>query len=107
MVTKLSDVRDVVKQTINDPQRSFPAIRKLASSEDWKEREVAASILVEAGKKKPDHIVAEIILWADHPNPNVRRTAKEGLRDVARKKPKGVLAVIAKPKADPNLYRQK
>ncbi len=41
MVSKLSDVSDVVKQTTNDPRKSFPKILKLASSEDWKEREWA------------------------------------------------------------------
>ncbi len=107
MVNKLSDVSDIVKQTINDPGQSFPAIMKLATSEDWKEREVAATILVEGSKKKPSDIVAEMILWADHANPNVRRTASEGLRDVARKKPELVLPVIAKLKADPNLYVKK
>jgi 3-methyladenine DNA glycosylase AlkC len=107
VITKVSDVRDLVKQAINDPRRSFPAIMKLAASEDWKEREVAASVLVEASKKKPGDIVAEMILWADHANPNVRRTASEGLRDVARKNPGVVLPVIAKLKADPNLYVKK
>jgi 3-methyladenine DNA glycosylase AlkC len=107
MVTKLSDVSDIVKQTINDPQQSFPVILELANSEDWKEREVAATILVEGSKKKPVEIVAEMILWADHSNLNVRRTASEGLRDVARKKPELVLPVIAKLKDDPNIYVKK
>ena len=107
MVTKVSDVRDLVKQAINDPRKSFPSILKLATSEDWKKREVAASVLVEASKKKPGDIVAEMILWAEHANPNVRRTASEGLRDVARKNPGLVLPVIAKLKADPNLYVKK
>lgn len=107
MVSKLSDVSDIVKRTISDPQKSFPAILKLASSEDWKEREVAASILVEGSKKKPGDIVAEMILWAAHPNPKVRRTASEGLRDVARKHPELVLPVISNLKADPSLYVKK
>jgi 3-methyladenine DNA glycosylase AlkC len=107
VVTKVSDVRDLVKQAINDPRKSFPSILKLATSEDWKKREVAASVLVEASKKKPGDIVAEMILWAEHANPNVRRTASEGLRDVARKNPGLVLPVIAKLKADPNLYVKK
>lgn len=102
--TKVSDVSDLRTQARQDPQKSFPAIMKLADSEDWKEREVAATLLVEASKKKPDEIVAEMIRWADHSNPNVRRTASEGLRDVARKQPELVLPVIAKLKSDPNLY---
>src|SRR4051794_39187127 len=107
MVTKLSDVRDIVRQAIDDPQQSFSAIMELASSEDWKEREVAATILVEGSKKKLIEIVAEMILWADHPDQNVRRTASEGLRNVARKKPELVLPVIEKLKDDPNIYVKK
>jgi 3-methyladenine DNA glycosylase AlkC len=107
LVNKVSDVPELVRQAISDPRRSFSSILKLATSEDWKEREVAASVLVEASKKKPGDIVAEMILWADHANPNVRRTASEGLRDVARKNPALVLPVIAKLKADPDLYVKK
>jgi 3-methyladenine DNA glycosylase AlkC len=107
MITKLSDVTDIVRQAIDDPRQTFPAIMELASSEDWKEREVAATILVEGSKKKPDEIVAEMILWADHPDLNVRRTASEGLRAVARKKPELVLPVIAKLKDDPHMYVKK
>jgi hypothetical protein len=61
MGTKLTDVTDIVKQAIEDPQQSFPAIMELASSEDWKAREVAATILVEVSKKKLVDIVAEIV----------------------------------------------
>ena len=107
MVNKLSDVRGLVKQAIIDPRQSFPSILKLAMSEDWKEREVAASVLVEASKKHPVEIVAEMGVWARHANPNVRRTASEGLRDVARKNPALVLPIIAKLKADPDLYVKK
>ena len=107
MVSKLSDVSGIVKQALSDPRRSLPAILKLASSEDWKEREVAASILVQVSKKRPDDIVAEMIRWANHPNPNVRRTASEGLRYVARKQPQLVLPVIAKLRADPSTYVKK
>src|SRR5688500_20152193 len=87
-ITKVSDVSDLLTQAREDPQGSFPAILKLANSEDWKEREVAATLLVEASKKKSDEIIAEMIRWADHSNPNVRRTASEGLRNVARKQPR-------------------
>ena len=83
-ITKVSDVSDLLIQARQDPHKSFAAILKLANSEDWKEREVAATLLVEASKKNPDQIVLEMIRWADHTNPNVRRTASEGLRDVAR-----------------------
>ena len=51
--------------------------------------------------------VAEMMRWVDNSNPNVRRTASEGLRDIARKQPELVLSVIAKLNADPNLYVKK
>jgi hypothetical protein len=78
-ITTVSDVSELLTQARQDPQKSFPAILILANSEDWREREVGATLLVKAGKKKPDEIVAEMIRWADHSNPNVRRTASEGL----------------------------
>src|SRR6185295_3226003 len=107
IVTKVSDVNELLTQARQNPQKAFPAILKLANSEDWKEREVAATLLVEASKKKADEIIAEMIRWADHSDPNVRRTASEGLRDVARKQPVLILPVVAKLKTDPNLYVKK
>jgi hypothetical protein len=107
VITKVFGVSDLLTQARHHPQKCFPAILKLASSEDWKEREVAATLLVEASKKTPNDVVAEMTRWADHSNPNVRRTASEGLRDVARKQPELVLTVIPKLKADPNLYVKK
>ena len=106
-ITKISDVSDLLTQTRLDPQKSFAAILKLANSEDWREREVAATLLVEASKKKSDEIIAEMIRWADHSNPNVRRTASEGLRDLARKRPELVLPVIEKLKTDASRYVKK
>jgi len=41
VVTKVSDVGDLLLQARESPHKSFPAILKLATSEDWKEREVA------------------------------------------------------------------
>jgi hypothetical protein len=38
MITKLSDVKDIVRQAVSNPKESFPIIMELASSEDWKER---------------------------------------------------------------------
>jgi 3-methyladenine DNA glycosylase AlkC len=107
MITKASDVKHIIEKAIRHPSEAFPAIMKLASSEDWQEREVAATILVEASKKKSGEIVGEMTLWADHTDSNVRRCASEGLRGVARKNPELVLPVLAKLKADPNIYVKK
>lgn len=106
-ITKISDVKDLVRRTIDDPASSFPAIRELATSDDWKVREVAASVVLEAGKKKPDNIIAEMLVWADDNDPNIRRTASEGLREIARRKPEAVFPVLAKLRADGNLYVKK
>ena len=107
MITKLSDVKDIVWQAVSNPKEFFPKIMELAGSEDCKEREVAANILVETGKKKPEQIIQEMSLWAEKINPNVRRTASEGLRDIARKKPELILPILEKLKCDSNTYVKK
>jgi 3-methyladenine DNA glycosylase AlkC len=107
MVSKVSDVQQIVKSGIAEPRRSFPAIKTLAASQDWQEREVAATALVEISKKKPDEVVAEMLIWSDDLDPNIRRTASEGLRDIARKSPSQVLPVLEKLNADPSLYVRK
>lgn len=107
MITKAAVVKHLVEQAIAYPQKAFPAIMKLAASEDWQEREVAATILVEASKKKSGEIIKEMARWAEHSDPNVRRCASEGLRGVARKHPELVLPVLARLKADANIYVKK
>lgn len=71
-------------------------------------REDAATALVKISKKKEDEVVNEMILWAeDKDTPNIRRTASEGLRDVARKNPEKILPVIEKIKTDNSRYVRK
>lgn len=79
----------------------------LAESDDWKERKVAATILVEVSKKNSGQVVEEMLLWAGHSNSHIRRTASEGLRYVARKNPELVLPVIEKLKNDSTSYVKK
>ncbi|MBU3978083.1 HEAT repeat domain-containing protein [Patescibacteria group bacterium] len=107
MVTKVSDVKNIVKNGIQNPKSVFSQIRQMAESEDWKIREVAATALVEISKKKTDEVVEEMSNWAKDSNPNVRRTASEGLRDVARKNPDKVIAVLDKLKTDKDIYVKK
>ena len=106
-ITKVSDVKDLLRRAKVEPASSFSEIRQLASSDDWKEREVAATLIVEMSKKKRTEAVTEMLTWADDANPNVRRTASEGLRDVARKDPDAVFPVLAKLRADEHLYVKK
>lgn len=107
MVTKVADVRDIVKTGIANPRKAFPKIKTLAKSEDWVNREVAATALVEISKRQPEKIVAEMLNWSREGNPNVRRTASEGLRHIARKQPATVLPVLEHLKGDSSLYVRK
>lgn len=107
MVTKVSEARDIVKQGIENSSVAFPRIKKLAESDDWKEREVAATILVEVSKKRPDAVIKEMKKWSGDKNPNTRRASSEGLRDIARKNPAQVLPIIEKLKSDESLYVKK
>ena len=78
MVTKVADVRDIVKTGVTNPSRAFPVIKALAKSDDWVEREVSATALVEISKKQPDKVIAEMLIWSRNRDANVRRTASEG-----------------------------
>lgn len=107
MVTKVSEIKDIVKKGITNPKVVFPEIKRMAESKDWKVREVAATALVEISKKNPDEVVLEMTHWAESSNPNVRRTASEGLRELARKDVNKILPVIEKLKTDNKLYVKK
>jgi 3-methyladenine DNA glycosylase AlkC len=107
MVTKVADVRDIVKVGLLNPDKAFPNIKALAQSGDWVKREVSATALVEISKKQPEKVVAEMFTWSRDRDPNVRRTASEGLRHIARKRPASVLAVLENLKADSSLYVRK
>ena len=107
MVTKVADVRDIVKAGVANPQKAFPNIKALAKSDDWVKREVSATALVEISKKHPEKIVAEMLNWSLDNNPNVRRTSSEGLRYVARKQPASVLPVLENLNTDSSLYVRK
>lgn len=107
MITKVSDVKQLVKIGTSNPEKVFPTIRKMAKSGDWKVREVAATALSEVSKKKAGEVVREMLKWADDPDENSRRTASESLRDIARNAPNRVLPVIEKLRADESPYVRK
>lgn len=107
IVTKVSDVKELVQTVLEDPKEAFPYVIKLAESEDWKVREVAATALVEISKKRRREVVEEALGWVEDDNENVRRAAVEGLRDIARKEPNDIVAVLEKAKTDTSLYLKK
>lgn len=103
----IDDVRDLIERGIYSLYEVLPEIRKLASDNDWKKREDAATALVEISKKKEDEVIREMIIWADDKDHNIRRAASEGLRGVARRSPEKILPVIEKLKTDDSLYVRK
>ena len=100
-------VRDIIERGIHSLHDALPEIRKLASHDDWRKREDAATALVEISKKKEDEVVNEMILWVEDKDSNIRRAASEGLRTVARRNPEKILPVIEKLKTDDSLYVRK
>lgn len=107
MVTKVSDVKNLVEKGRANSKVVFPEVKKMAGSDDWKVREVAATIIVEISKKNPDETIKEMEKWAESVDPNIRRTASEGSRDMGRKTPEKIHSVLEKLKMDENLYVKK
>lgn len=103
----IDDVREIIKKGVHSLHQVLPEIRKLASNDDWRKREDAATALVEISKKREDEVVNEMIIWTHDKDPNIRRTASEGMRGVARRNPEKILPVIEKLKADDSLYVRK
>ena len=103
----IDDVREIIEKGTQSFQDALPEIRKLASSDDWKKREDAATTLVEISKKKENEVVREMMLWTEDKDPNIRRAASEGLRSVTRTNPEKILPVIEKLKTDDSLYVRK
>ena len=103
----IDDVRDIIERGFHSLNDALPEIRKLASSDDWRKREDAATALVEISKKREDEVISEMIIWSDEKDPNMRRASSEGLRGVARRNLKKILPVIEKLKTDNSLYVRK
>ena len=103
----IDDVRDIIERGICSLHDALPEIRKLASSDDWRKREDAATALVEISKKRENEVVSEMTIWAEEEDPNIRRISSEGLRRVARRNPEKILPVIEKLKTDDSLYVRK
>jgi 3-methyladenine DNA glycosylase AlkC len=107
MVTRISDVPELVAKGHVNPRTAFPEIRLLAAGPSWQEREVAATALVEISRKQGDAVLAELRDWAKDPDSNVRRAASEGLRHLARNTPEVVAPILDLLRSDPDLYVRK
>ena len=107
MIVKIQDIKPLVARGRIEAAAVFPELRKLAASDRWQTREVAATALVEIGKRHPEDVVREARLWAKSGDVNLRRAASEGLRGIAKVDPNAVRPVLEMLRADPALYVKK
>ncbi len=107
MVTKVSDIKEVVRRGRSDPKSAFAELKQLAAASNWQTREVAATALVEIGKTDQDAVVREALRWAKDRDPNVRRAASEGLRGIVKVDPDAVRPVLELLRGDSELYVKK
>jgi 3-methyladenine DNA glycosylase AlkC len=68
---------------------------------------VAATALVEIGKRHPAAVLQAALRWAKDRDANVRRAAIEGLRGIVKVSPEAVRPVLETLRADPALYVKK
>jgi 3-methyladenine DNA glycosylase AlkC len=106
-ITKVADVKSLVAKGRVDPAVVFPEIARMAASEAWQTREVAATALVGIAKRHAAAVLSQAKKWARSADPNVRRTASEGLRGLVKDDPEGVRTVLELLREDPDLYVRK
>jgi 3-methyladenine DNA glycosylase AlkC len=106
-ITKVDDIKPLLTQGRTDPESVFPHIERLATNEHWQTREVAATAMVEIGKRHAAVVVRYALAWAKSPDANLRRAASEGLRGIVKLDPAAVLPVIEALRCDSELYVKK
>ena len=106
-IARIADARSLVAAGRRDPTSAFPEIERLAASDAWQTREVAATALVEIAKHHPSVVLAAARRWALAADPNVRRMASEGLRGLVKKDPEGVRTVLELLRTESALYARK
>ena len=107
MISKIADIKPLLSKARANPDAVFPEFARLAASTDWQTREVAATALVETGKKHPQRVARLALSWTRSDDPNVRRAASEGLRGIVKVQPALVWPVLERLKADADLYVKK
>lgn len=104
---RAEDAQPLIRLGLEQPSRAFPAILRLAAHEDWRVREVAATVLVRVGKKHAATVVAELAQWTKSADENVRRASSEGLRGIARVDAKLVIPILDELRHDHSAYVRK
>jgi 3-methyladenine DNA glycosylase AlkC len=107
VIVKVQDIKPLLARGRIEPEAVLPELRKLAASDQWQTREVAATALVEIGKRHPAEVLREARRWAKARDFNVRRAASEGLRGIVKLDPNAVRPVLEMLRGDPELYVKK
>ena len=103
VIAKIQDIKELLGRGRLEPTAVFPELRRLAASDQWQTREVAATALVEIGKRHPAAVLAVARRWAKDRDANVRRAASEGLRGIVKVDPQAVRPVLETLRADAEL----
>jgi 3-methyladenine DNA glycosylase AlkC len=107
VIGKIQDIKGLLARGRLEPDAVFPELKKLAGSDQWQTREVAATALVAIGKRHPAAVVHQARTWAKDRDANVRRAASEGLRGIVKVDPEAVRPILETLRADPELYVKK
>jgi 3-methyladenine DNA glycosylase AlkC len=107
VIAKVQDIKGLLSRGRLEPDSAFPELKRLAASDQWQTREVAATALVEIGKRHPAAVLGVARRWAKDRDANVRRAASEGLRGIVKVDPEAVRPVLETLRADPELYVKK
>lgn len=106
-VTRIEDIKAVLARGRIDLEAIFPEIRRLAASAQWQTREVAATAMVDIGKRHPAVVLRHARLWAKDEDSDVRRAACEGLRGIVKVDPEAARPIIETLRRDPEIYVKK
>jgi 3-methyladenine DNA glycosylase AlkC len=107
VIVKIHDIKELLARGRIEPAAVSAELRKLAASDQWQTREVAATALVEISKRHPDAVLHQARRWAKDRDANIRRAASEGLRGMVKVDPQAVLPVLETLRGDPELYVKK
>lgn len=106
-IAKLSDIQALLQAGRAAPASVLLEIEAFAASLQWQTREVAATAMVEIGKRHPAFVLQHARAWAKNKNPNLRRAASESLRGIVKIDPHSARTVIELLREDAELYVKK
>lgn len=106
-VHTIADARTLVQRGLAKPSTALPELRRLAASEDWRTREVAATALVAIAKRHPRQVLASAKRWARSRDARIRRAACEGLRGLVKRDPESVRPILELMQCEPDPYARK